>query len=324
MGRFLRTFSYRIGPESGGRTVEAYLMREQRYSRKLMIKLKQDPFGLRVNGARARSVDLLRPGDLLETGLSDESRPSAAEPYEREVPVLYEDDDLIVYDKPAGLACHPSGIHRADTLAGVFAADCIRRGLAPSPLRLASRLDRDTTGALVAAKHQLAAGRLWKTVQKRYLAVAAGRLEPAEGRICLPIIREAPRSMRRVVDPAGQEAVTEYRTLAAGDGMSLLGIVLPTGRTHQIRVHLSYLGHPLCGDTFYGGESAKIGRQALHCAAVIFPHPADGREMRVPSPVPADMARLFERIEGAEKAAGGFCANYEEGGDRGIPESEKI
>lgn len=292
----MRIYSYQIGPEDAGRTVWDYLSFRQGYSKKLLIKLKQEPLGLTVNGVRARSVDRLRTGDLLETGLSCGTGP-APPPYDRPVPVLYEDEDLVVYDKPAGLACHPSGVHQTDTLAGVFAADCIRRGIPAQPLRLASRLDRDTTGALVAAKHQLAAGRLWKAVRKRYLAVAEGTFDDAAGRIELPILREAPRSMRRVIDSAGQPAVTEYRVLAENRGKSLLELTLLTGRTHQIRVHLSALGHPLCGDVFYGGAADEIGRQALHCLEAAFPHPADQRPMRMVSPLPPDFARLLDGMK---------------------------
>ena len=255
----MRTIRYQIGPEDGGRTVEQFLRGKQGFSGRVVIALKKLPQGLLLNGAHVRTIDPLSPGDLLEVNLPEEPKrmPLCHIP----VPILYEDDDIIVYNKPAGMPCHQSGGHIYNTLSSVYAAHCAETGAVTS-FRALNRLDKDTTGTVAAAKNQFAAGKLWKRVSKRYFALVQGELPFPAGLIDLPLRREEPLELRRVVDPEGQTARTEFRVLAAAGGASLVGFVLHTGRTHQIRVHLSHLGHPLLGDVFYDGrEEPGLGRQ---------------------------------------------------------------
>ena len=290
----MRTIRYPIGEEDRGRTVEQFLRGKQGYSGRVLTALKKLPLGLLLNGEHIRTVDPLSPGDVLEVNLPEEEKrlPLCTTP----VPVLYEDEDVTVYNKPPGMPCHQSGGHIYGTLASVHAARCAGMG-AGGLFRPVNRLDKDTTGAVVAAKNQFAAGKLWKAVKKRYFALAQGRMPFPAGLIDLPIQRERPLEMRRIVTPEGQQAVTEYHVLAEGEGVSLLGFVLHTGRTHQIRVHLSYLGRPLAGDVFYGGrEEPSLGRQALHCGWVGFPHVLTGEPVEVEAPPPEDfLALLAER-----------------------------
>ena len=165
-----------------------------------------------------------------------------------------------------------------------------------TPFRALNRLDKDTTGAVVAAKNQFAAGKLWKKVEKRYFALVQGRMPFPQGFIDLPLLRQRPLELRRVVDPEGQDARTEFHLLGEGDGVSFLGLVLHTGRTHQIRVHLSHLGRPLVGDTFYDGpEEPLLGRQALHCGTAAFPHPITGERVQVTAPLPEDLLAAMAR-----------------------------
>ena len=288
----MRTIRYPIGEEDRGRTVEQFLRGKQGYSGRVLTALKKLPLGLLLNGEHIRTVDPLSPGDVLEVNLPEEEKrlPLCTTP----VPVLYEDEDVTVYNKPPGMPCHQSGGHIYGTLASVHAARCAGMGEG-GLFRPVNRLDKDTTGAVVAARNQLAAGKLWKAVRKRYYALVQGELPEPEGLIDLPIERERPLEMRRIVTPEGQRAVTEYRLLAAGEGVSLLECILHTGRTHQIRVHFSYLGHPLVGDTFYGGrEEPLLGRQALHCGFVAFPHVLTGERVEVEAPLPADFRALLE------------------------------
>ena len=290
----MRTIRYQIGPEDGGRTVEQFLRGKQGFSGRVVIALKKLPQGLLLNGAHVRTIDPLSPGDLLEVNLPEEPKrmPLCHIP----VPILYEDDDIIVYNKPAGMPCHQSGGHIYNTLSSVYAAHCAETGAVTS-FRALNRLDKDTTGTVAAAKNQFAAGKLWKRVSKRYFALVQGELPFPAGLIDLPLRREEPLELRRVVDPEGQTARTEFRVLAAAGGASLVGFVLHTGRTHQIRVHLSHLGHPLLGDVFYDGrEEPGLGRQALHCGMVIFPHIITGEEQRVPAPLPEDLRRVMDRL----------------------------
>ena len=234
----MRAIRYPIPPAAEGWTVERFL-REEGFSGRMLTALRKLPLGLLLNGAHIRTVDLLSPGDLLEVNLPGETKrmPTCSIP----VPILYEDEDVIVYNKPAGMPCHQSGGHIYGTLSSVYAAHCAKQGAITS-FRAINRLDKDTTGAVTAAKNQFAAGKLWKAVKKRYFALVEGSFPFPDGLIDLPILREEPLGMRRIVHPEGQTARTEFHVLAAGGGVSLAGFVLHTGRTHQIRVHLS---HPL-------------------------------------------------------------------------------
>ena len=289
----MRTIRYPIGPADGGKTVEQFLRGDQGFSGRVVIALKKQPRGLLLNGDHVRTIDPLAPGDVLEVNLPEETKrmPLCDTP----VPVLYEDEDVIVYNKPAGMPCHQSGGHIYGTLSSVYAAHCVSTGT-DGPFRALNRLDKDTTGAVVAAKNQFAAGKLWKQVKKRYFALVRGRMPFPRGLIDLPILRQRPLEMRRVVDPEGQDARTEFCLLGEGDGVSLLGLVLHTGRTHQVRVHLSHLGRPLVGDLFYGGpEEPLLGRQALHCGAAIFPHPITGARTLVAAPLPEDLLAVLSR-----------------------------
>lgn len=251
------------------------------YSKRLIIALKQTEDGLCVAGKRVRSTYILKQGETLTVTLPQPAVSRAVS--EAAVPVLYEDADIIVYNKPAGLACHRSGGHFADTL----------ENTAEGVFRAMSRLDRDTSGALVAAKHQLAAARLWQNIDKRYIAVVQGRVLASHGFITLPLAREAPYEPRQVVRADGKPACTEYCVLAQNDSLSVVACILHTGRMHQIRVHFSAVGHPLLGDAFYGGETVDIQRQALHCAKVMFIHPITQKEMYLSAPLPNDIIKIL-------------------------------
>lgn len=285
----MRTIDYRITRAEAGWTVEKFL-KSRGVSQRVIIALKKIPDGMLQNGSHTRTVDLLREGDILQVNLPQPVKriPLCDIP----VPILYEDEDVIVYNKPADMPCHQSGGHIYGTLDGVYAAHCARTGL-PAPFRPINRLDKDTTGAVVAARNQLAAGKLWKAVEKRYIAVMEGTPSPEEGIVDLPMEREVPMEPRRVVTPDGQRAVTCYRVLRAGGGRSVTAFRLLTGRTHQIRVHMSYKGWPLVGDGLYGRPSPDIPRQALHCAWVAFPHPITGERVEVTAPLPPDFRSLI-------------------------------
>lgn len=288
----MRTISYSIEQGDDGRRVDDFLIGGQGISRRVIVTLKKLPEGMLRNGEHIRTVDLLRAGDTLEINLPEP--PKRIPICDIDVPILYEDEDVIVYNKPAGMPVHQSGGHIFNTLDGVYAAHCVQLFGEAASLRAINRLDKDTTGTVVAAQNQIAAGKLWKTVIKRYVAVVEGIPQPPYGTIDLPIDREQPMEQRRIVTPDGQRAVTHYRTVAIGEGASLLEFTLETGRTHQIRVHMAHLGHPLCGDAFYGSDSTLIGRQALHCAWACFPHPVTGEPITVYAPFPPDMLELMQ------------------------------
>lgn len=273
-----RRFSYFA--EEDGQSVQARLLAEG-YSKRLIIALKQTEDGLCVSGRRVRSTYILKRGETLTVTLPQPAvRRAISSAF---VPVLYEDDDVIVYNKPAGLVCHRSGGHCADTL----------ENTAEGVFRAMNRLDRDTSGALVAAKHQLAAAKLWQRIEKRYIAVAEGRILQAHGFITLPLARQTPFEPRQVVCADGKPASTEYRVLSQNDRLTVLECILHTGRMHQIRAHFSAVGHPLAGDIFYGGATTCIKRQALHCQNVRFPHPVTGEWMHIEASIPVDISEMF-------------------------------
>ena len=265
-----------------GQTV-LQILQQEGYSKRLIIALKQTEDGLAVLGKRVRATHALKAGEILTVTLprGDVSRAVS----NAAVPVIYEDDDITVYNKPAGMVCHRSGSHFADTLEntqnGVF--------------RAMHRLDRDTSGALVTAKHQLAAAKLWQQIEKRYIAVVQGRLAENHGFITLPLDRAAAYEPRQIVCEDGKLAKTEYQILAKNDAFTVVACTPHTGRMHQIRAHFAALGHPLAGDVFYGGETTSITRQALHCEKVIFKHPITHKLCCFTALMPSDMADLIDK-----------------------------
>lgn len=280
------------------------------FSATLVKALKQSEDGMVLNGVWTRTIDRLHTGDLLEITLREDVsgryQTGSKEFYERsldepslsafckEAELLYEDDDVMVFNKPVGMPSHPSHGHQDDSLASVFAALCAGRGEA-RVFRAVNRLDRDTTGAMLVAKNAYAAAALAGHTEKVYLAVTSHPPQPLEGEICGPIGQPDPRHTRRVVMEGGQAAQTVYKTLAVfpESGCALVRCTLPTGRTHQIRVHMAWKGWPLAGDPLYG--QGKPGeRQLLHCARVSFLHPVSGKQVTVDAPPPKDMQNFCQ------------------------------
>lgn len=261
-------------------------------SARLLAKLKRLPDGIRVNGLQAVATDLLRAGDLVRLSLPRGG--DAPEPADLPFSVVWEDGHVLAADKPCGMPMYPTPGHDRDSLANAFAAHCAEKG-EPIPFRPVYRLDRDTTGLVLLAKEPFSAARLAGRIEKTYLAVCEGVLV-GSGVIDAPIGLKDGHRIEREVRPDGQRAVTRWRSLLTGKNHSFLAVRIETGRTHQIRVHLAHLGHPLAGDDFYGGGRAHIGRQALHCAELRFLHPASGRRIRLVRGVPEDMALLLGRM----------------------------
>lgn len=252
------------------------------------VKYLED--GLRVDGVRAKTDRVLRTGERVQVAAPDAGG-NPLVPCDIPVPVAYESADVIVYDKPAGMATHPTRNQPDGTLANVYAALMRARGRADA-FRPTNRLDRNTSGLVLAAKTRFAASALAKTADKRYWAIVEGELT-GSGRVDATIGRDPDSIIRRAVCAGGRPSVTEYRALEALRGHTLVELHTLTGRTHQIRVHMAHIGHPLAGDDLYGGSTALIGRHALHCGALWFNDPVSGRRIAVESPLPADMAGLL-------------------------------
>lgn len=255
------------------------------FSRRAIIKLKQNG-GLTRNGEILRMVDVIHAGERILVQLSEENSDELPLPNpELHAPIVYEDEDAVVFNKPPYMPVHPSIRHYNDTLANLFAAQF--PGL---PFRPINRLDRNTSGLCVCAKNRFAASLLSESLDKVYFAVTAGT--PPGDRIDQPIGRADDSIIKRCVTPTGKPAVTNF-TVIGGNDRRLLRVTLETGRTHQIRVHFSYLGFPLCGDEMYGGDCSRIQRQALHCGEVSFVQPVSHEMIKLTAPLPKDMAALL-------------------------------
>ena len=267
-------------------TLQCFLMGKQGVSRRLLTKLKRQNGGITRCGETVRSIDLVYKGDEIVLRLEDEK---LLEPNgELKVPVIYESSSLVVFDKPAGMPVHPSIKHQGDTLGNYFAY------LYPElTFRPVNRLDRNTSGLCIAAKDAHSANMLQNCCEKVYYAAAHGVIDET-GTIDAPIAREQESIILRCVREDGQPAVTHFRRIAFNDKYSLAEIHLETGRTHQIRVHFSHIGHPLAGDDMYGGSREDIQRQALHCGQMTFVEPITGQKITVKSDIPEDIRSLTE------------------------------
>ncbi|MDU4961790.1 MAG: RluA family pseudouridine synthase [Sporomusaceae bacterium] len=209
---------------------------------------------------------------------------------------VYEDEWLLVVDKPAGMLVHPTSGQPDGTLANAVMHHYCQQGR-QGVFHPVQRLDKNTSGLLVIAKTGAVQHSLSRQhMQRRYLAVASGLFEAASGSIDLPIARRPDSIILRMVSEAGQKAVTHYQVQESFADASLLQLELETGRTHQIRLHLSHIGHPLLGDELYGGETGLIARQALHCAFLAFTHPLTQMPVSLSAPLPRDLDRLLRHL----------------------------
>ena len=282
----MRKHRYTVSAVDAGLQLQTYLRKRQGYSKRLIINLKHG--GISVNGEHRRMVDPVEAGDVIDIELGGDKIKLIPNPALK-VPVVYESDDIIVFDKPADMPVHPSATYYDDTLGNYFAALFQEEPVAFRPI---NRLDRDTTGLCLSAKNTLAAAKVAQTLEKEYVAIVQGQLNQSEGVIDQPLIRVPGSIISRKVHPDGQRAVTHYRVVQQFADFALVAIRLETGRTHQIRVHFAYIGHPLEGDTLYGGRTQYIGRHALHCGKLTFRWPESDAPVTLVSPLPADMALL--------------------------------
>jgi 23S rRNA pseudouridine1911/1915/1917 synthase len=292
-----RNFSYVIEDSEAGLTVGEYL-KKRGYSRQVLIQLKQTEQGILRNGIWAYTRDLVEAGDRLDIHLVEEANSEQIEPVPLPFDVVYEDEDLMVVNKPADMPVHPSMNNYGNTLANAVAWYSREKGEA-FVYRCINRLDRNTTGLLILAKHTLSAAILYGQMRERkihrtYLALVKGKIMEA-GTIDQPIARKEASVIERCVDPVhGERAVTHYQPLRWGDDWTLVQCILETGRTHQIRVHMSWLGHPLPGDFLYCPGDTSMERQPLHSWKLSFVHPITGKPMEFEQELPEDMKKYME------------------------------
>lgn len=298
-----RVLTYTVSPQRDGQPLRSVLRGELRLSYTLLKSLKRREGAISLNGASAHVNVPVHAGDVVSVTLSerrqaplpapgDESAPCA-------LPIVYEDEDLLVIDKPANVAMHPRrAAPGAPDVASALAA-YLNDG---SAAHFVSRLDKGTSGLFIAAKTGYIHDRLRAALhtgglRREYRAVAVGRVTPERGAVDLPIGRAEGSVVKRCVREDGLPSRTEYEVLAQSDAFSFLRLVPRTGRTHQLRVHMSALGFPLAGDWLYGTEDkALIGRPALHSYELWFTHPVSGRPLHFAAPLPEDMERLISRF----------------------------
>lgn len=291
----MRVLSYRAKEEDAGKRVETVLLGPLQISRGLLSRLKRREDGICVNGRRVYSTYALRAGDLVTANVGDREPPRRLEPMEMAISVVFEDEDFLVLDKPPNVPVHPTKDPGERNLEqGLLAY--LSGGDYP---HFVSRLDKGTTGLMLTAKsgyaHELMKRRQHTDAfYREYLAVAEGIVAPASGTVDAPIGLADGSSYRHCVRPDGAGSITVYETLSVTNGRTLLRVTPQTGRTHQIRVHLAYLGHPLTGDWLYGERSEDIDRPALHSHRLLFVHPLTGEKIELCSPLPPDMERLLD------------------------------
>ena len=281
---------YTVTAGQAGRTVKSIMLGELSMSNTLLSSLKFRPDGILKNGVRARVTDRVQPGDTLSFSIADRHENRAA-PLALDIPILFEDDSFLLVNKPAGVGVY--GGNRPN-LAGYFASKW-GKSCEFHPI---NRLDVGTTGLLAVAKDGYAHDRLRRLLhtegfRREYLAVAEGVVAPDTDVIDLPISRHPVKGTTRAIDPDGLPSRTEYEVLKTSENRTLLRLRLFTGRTHQIRVHLSALGHPLVGDGQYGTADLAFPRPALHSHRVRILHPLTGAVIDVTAPLPEDMAGLI-------------------------------
>lgn len=294
----MRILTHTVLPEEEGRMVKGILRGSLQLSYTLLKSLKWRENAILLNGQSVHVNAIVHAGDVVSVALSERTPredlycANAAKP-----DIVYEDDDLLVLNKPAGIAMHPKADDAAAPSLAAMLTGYLGEGSVP---HFVSRLDKGTSGLLIAAKSGYIHDRLRRALhsselRREYRAVAVGQVTPPRGVIDAPIGRADGSIIRRCVREDGLVSRTEYEVLQTTERFTLLRLRPETGRTHQLRVHMAYLGHPLAGDWLYGTEDKNlIARPALHSYELWFTQPITGQELHFTAPIPQDMQRLLE------------------------------
>lgn len=301
-----RIIHYRIPNSYEGHKISEFL-RNQGISTKSIIRLKGDVENVLLNDEPGFINRILKKDDRLTLCVKELESSKKIPPVDLPLSIIYEDEDILIVNKPANMPIHPSMNNYENTLGNAVAYYYMKKG-EPFLYRCINRLDRDTTGLTILAKHYLSCGILYDEMESReikrtYYAIVENRTvfdAPyahrllQTGTIDLPLGRKPDSAIERMVDiKNGDKAITHYRVLATNDGLSLLELQLDTGRTHQIRVHMQAIGHPLIGDFLYNSKDTHMKRQALHAGKLSFRHPITKEMLSFTAPVPQDMQVFF-------------------------------
>mgnify|MGYP000775666891 FL=1 len=294
----MRILTHTVSPEEEGRMVKGILRGSLQLSYTLLKSLKWRENAILLNGQSVHVNAIVHAGDVVSVALSERTPREDLYCENTAAPnIVYEDEDLLVLNKPAGVAMHPKADDAAAPSLAAMLTGYLGEGSVP---HFVSRLDKGTSGLLIAAKSGYVHDRLRRALhsselRREYRAVAVGQVTPPRGVIDAPIGRADGSIIRRCVREDGLVSRTEYEVLQTTERFTLLRLRPETGRTHQLRVHMAYLGHPLAGDWLYGTEDKNlIARPALHSYELWFTQPVTGQEMHFTAPIPQDMQRLLE------------------------------
>ncbi len=280
----MKTIKIEITPELSGRRIESIIEKELQFSRSLIAKLKRTDGAVTLNGQSERMITKVKEGDILSVSIKEKE--NGIEGSQIPLEILFEDEDIIAVNKPCNMPVHPSRNHTSDTL-----ANGLKNYLGEDAgIHIITRLDRDTSGVVLIAKNPHAAKILTEkmkngNIQKEYIAIVNSCPENATGAVNAPIDRGT--GIKRKVSQNGKPALTEYEVIKK-DEISLVKLFPKTGRTHQIRVHLSHIGCPIYGDSMYGAPQ-KGERTRLHCRKLVFIHPETKDRTVILAPLPEDM-----------------------------------
>ncbi len=284
-----KTISFTVPKSYDKIDAKTFLRKYCELSARTLSKLKRTNLGITRNGALLKTTDILSSGDIVVLAMPDDI--NEITPIKGELDILFEDEYIMVVNKPPLMPVHPTKIHQEDTLANIVSYYMKQRG-EHYTFRAINRLDRDTSGCLLLAKDRYCANALPATVAKEYVAVCEGEIKES-GTVDKPIKVMEGRSIQRVVTDVGARSVTHYFPMKYKNSHTLTRFILETGRTHQIRCHMSSIGHPLAGDDMYYGSLQFITRQALHCRKISFSHPITQEKIEIISPLPKDICSVL-------------------------------
>ena len=288
---------YIVNDQTKYTNVRQVLKNEFKMSNRLITKVKQNKC-IYLNSVETYLDKLLSIEDIITCKIDFDEASENIVPTKMNLNILYEDEYMLVVNKPFNMAVHPSILHYENSLSnGVkyyFDEIKLRKKIRP-----VNRLDRDTTGIVIFAKNEyiqecISIQMQKNLVYKEYTAILEGILDQKEGIINAPIARKEGSIIERCIDKNGTIAITNYSVIKEKNNLSLVKFVLKTGRTHQIRLHSKYIGHPILGDTLYGNKSDLINRQALHCNKICFTHPITNKNLILTCPIPEDMNQIFK------------------------------
>ncbi len=294
-----RVFEFKITDEYDGANITTVLKQYFHMSTNLIKDLKKYDEGIYLNGEHTRTVDYVKEGDILRITVRDTASENII-PVNIPIDIVYEDEDVLIFNKPPHMPTHPSMGNYENSLANGVMYYYKSKG-EDRVFRAVNRLDKDTSGLMAVAKNSYIHARLGEEIQqgelrRKYMCIVCGDVE-SDGTVDAPIRRASDSVINRIVAPDGQRAVTHYKVVKRLGEYTLLEMELETGRTHQIRVHMSHIGHPLVGDWLYGTEDHSVAlRQMLHSCYLCFTHPVTGEKMEFRDEMSQDMRDFIEKV----------------------------